>query len=149
MFMSKSYKGIFRPKNPAKYKGDTSNIIFRSSWELRFMTYLDAHPDVLEWSSEEFCIPYVSPIDGRLHRYFPDFLVKQKNIHGVIETIVVEIKPQIQTVEPKIQQRKTKRYLNEVVTWGINSAKWQAAMEFCKKKGWKFRIFNEHHLGIK
>ena len=113
------------------------------------MTYLDAHPDVLEWSSEEFCIPYISPIDGRIHRYFPDFLVKQKNVHGTIETIVVEIKPQIQTVEPKVQQRKTKKYINEVVTWGINSAKWQAAMEFCKKKGWKFRIFNEHHLGIK
>ena len=72
MFMSKTYKGLFRPKNPSKYRGDPSNIIFRSSWELRFMTYLDAHPDVLEWSSEEFCIPYVSPIDGRIHRYFPE-----------------------------------------------------------------------------
>ena len=147
--MSKSYKGIFRPKTPSKYKGDPTNIIFRSSWELQFMTYLDAHPDVLEWSSEEFCIPYKSPIDGRVHRYFPDFWIKRKNIHGTIETVVVEIKPHAQTIEPKVQQRKTKRYIREVVTWGVNSAKWQAAMEFCKRRDWKFQILNEYHLGIK
>lgn len=147
--MSKSYKGIFRPKNPSKYKGDPTNIIFRSSWELRFMSYLDAHPDVLEWSSEEFCIPYRSPIDGQVHRYFPDFWIKQKGINGEIDTLVVEIKPHSQTVEPQVQQRKTKKYLREVVNWGVNSAKWQAATEFCSRKKWKFKILNEYHLGIK
>lgn len=147
--MSNSYKGIFRPKNPSKYKGDPTNIIFRSSWELRFMTYLDAHQDVIQWSSEEFCIPYISPIDGRTHRYFPDFWIKQRNKQGVIETLVVEIKPHAQTIEPTVQTRKTKKYLREVVTWGINNAKWQAATAFCARKNWQFRILNEYHLGIK
>lgn len=147
--MSKTYKGIFRPKNPSKYRGDPSNIIFRSSWELRFMTYIDTHPDVLEWSSEEFAIPYKSPVDGQYHRYFPDFWIKQKNTLGEVETLVVEIKPKIQTEPPVVQKKRTKRYINEVMTWGINSAKWQAAEQFCSKKNWKFRIFTEQHLGIK
>lgn len=146
--MSKSYKGSFRPKNPTKYKGDPTGIVFRSSWELKFMIYLDAHPDVLEWSSEEFCIPYVSPVDGRVHRYFPDFWIKQRNKDGAIETLVVEIKPKKQTEPPVVQKRKTKRYINEVMTWGINTAKWQAAEQFCYKKSWKFRILTEQHLGI-
>lgn len=147
--MSKSYKGFFRPKNPAKYKGDPSSIVFRSSWELKFMNYLDAHPDVIQWSSEEFAIPYLSPVDGRYHRYFPDFWIRQKNSQGNEEVLVVEIKPEKQTQPPAVQKRQTKRYINEVVTWGVNSAKWQAAAQFCSKRSWKFRILTEQHLGIK
>jgi hypothetical protein len=113
------------------------------------MTYLDAHPDVIQWSSEEFAIPYRSPIDGEIHRYFPDFWIKQKNQQGQEEIIVVEIKPKAQTEPPVIQKRRTKRYITEVKTWGINSAKWQAASQFCSKRQWKFRILTEHHLGIK
>jgi hypothetical protein len=89
-----SYKGFFKPSNPAKYRGDPSNIVYRSSWELKFMKYLDAHKDVLEWSSEEFAIPYRSPLDNQIHRYFPDFKLKKRNPEGVIETLVVEIKPE-------------------------------------------------------
>lgn len=146
--MSKSYKGSFRPKNPTKYRGDPSGIVFRSSWELKFMNYLDAHPDVLEWSSEEFFIPYRSPVDGQYHRYFPDFWIRQRNKDGIEEVLVVEIKPKKQTEPPVVQTRKTKRYITEVMTWGVNSAKWQAATEFCRKKDWKFRILTEQHLGI-
>lgn len=143
-----SYKGFFVPKNPNKYKGDPSGIVYRSSWELKFMTYLDVHPDVIQWSSEEFCIPYKSPIDGKIHRYFPDFWIKQQNKHGTIENIVVEIKPYKQTQPPIAQTRKTKRYINEVMTWGINSAKWKAAQSFCEDKRWKFVIFTEKELGL-
>ena len=53
-----AYKGKFHPKNPGKYRGNTSNIIYRSMWELRFMRYLDSHPHVIEWASEEIIIPY-------------------------------------------------------------------------------------------
>jgi hypothetical protein len=146
--MSKSYKGVFRPKNPSKYKGDPSNIIFRSSWELRFMTYLDAHRDVIEWSSEEFCIPYKSPIDGRYHRYFPDFWIRQRNRDGKEEVVVVEIKPEKQTQPPVVQFKRTKRYIQEVMAWGVNNAKWNAANNFCKDKRWQFKVLTEHHLGI-
>lgn len=113
------------------------------------MRYLDAHRDVLEWSSEEFSIPYRSPIDGRLHRYFPDFKVKKKNPEGVVEVVVVEIKPEKETRPPVVQTKRTKQYLKEVYTWGINSAKWQAARAYCEDRKWKFMIMTERDLGIK
>jgi len=144
-----SYKGLFKPRNPTKYKGDPTNIVYRSGWELRFMNYLDSHTSVLEWSSEELIIPYRSPIDGKVHRYFPDFQVKKKGNDSTIETVVVEIKPAKETTPPATQNKPTKRYLREVYTWGINSAKWKAAESFCKDRKWKFLIMTEKELGIK
>lgn len=143
-----SYKGLFRPRNPSKYKGDPTNIIYRSSWELKLMIYLDRHPDVLHWSSEEICIPYKSPIDNRVHRYFPDFYVKKKNSTGIVETLLIEVKPQKQVLPPEVKSNKSKRYLEEVKTFGINSAKWKAAKDFCESRKWKFLIMTEKELGI-
>lgn len=144
-----AYKGLFRANNPHKYKGDPSNIIYRSRWELMLMQKFDSHPDVLEWSSEELAIPYRSPLDNRVHRYFPDFVVKRKGIDGKIETIMVEVKPYKQTMPPQVQQGKpTKRYLNEVATWGINSSKWKAAEAYCQDRGWKFIKITEKELGL-
>ena len=144
-----AYTGFFRPKNPQKYRGDPTNIIYRSSWELKLMGWFDGHPDVLEWSSEEIIIPYRSPIDGRVHRYFPDFYVRKRNKDGVVETIIVEVKPYAQTQEPKKQSKVSKRYINEVKTWGINSYKWKAARDYCEDRKWKFQIITEKELGIK
>jgi hypothetical protein len=144
-----SYKGFFKPRNPVKYNGDPSNIIYRSRWELKLMSYLDSHPDVIKWSSEELAIPYRSPIDNKIHRYFPDFVVKKKNSSGLIETVMIEVKPKIQTQPPKVQKKPTKKYINEVYTWGINSAKWKAAVNFCDERKWKFVIMTEDELGIK
>lgn len=145
----KSYKGMFRPRNPKKYRGDPTKICWRSSWELVLMKHLDSHPDVLEWASEEFSIPYRSPIDGRVHRYFPDFWVKKRSPDGKIEVVVIEVKPQHQTVPPKPKSKPTPRYLNEVATWGVNSAKWAAAREFCEDRKWRFIIMDEKSLGLK
>ena len=148
-----AYQGRFKPKNPTKYMGDPTNIIYRSGWELKLMSYLDTHVNVLQWSSEEVVIPYKSPIDGRRHRYFPDFYLEQINTNGIKEKILIEVKPKYQTVPPVVQTTKTKkptkRYINEVKTWGVNQAKWIAAEEFCKDRGWKFQIMHEDHLGIK
>lgn len=113
------------------------------------MSYLDSHPDVIKWSSEELAIPYRSPIDNKIHRYFPDFVVKKKNSSGLIETVMIEVKPKIQTQPPKVQKKPTKKYINEVYTWGINSAKWKAAVNFCDERKWKFVIMTEDELGIK
>ena len=113
------------------------------------MGWFDGHPDVLEWSSEEIIIPYRSPIDGRVHRYFPDFYVRKRNKDGVVETIIVEVKPYAQTQEPKKQSKVSKRYINEVKTWGINSYKWKAARDYCEDRKWKFQIITEKELGIK
>lgn len=143
------HQGHFKPLNPQKYKGNPSNIIYRSSWELRVMNYLDKHPDVLQWASEEFFVPYMSPVDGKVHRYYPDFWVRKKNAQGVVETDVIEVKPKSQMSAPKKPQRVTKRFINEVYTWGVNQAKWQAAELFCKQRDWNFKVINEHDLGIK
>ena len=92
-----AYKGRFRPKNIQKYKGDPSNIVYRSLWELRFMRYLDSHPSILEWASEEIVIPYYSPVDKKMHRYFPDFWVRSVSSDNQINTMLIEIKPDKQT----------------------------------------------------
>lgn len=147
--MSKYHQGRFKPKNPTKYMGDPTNIIYRSGWEFRFMRFLDSHPNVVSWGSEEVIIPYKSPIDGRYHRYYTDFIVKQINREGRKETIIIEVKPKSQTKPPEKKSRITKAYINEVKTWGVNQAKWKAADEFCKDRGWKFKIITEDDLGIK
>ena len=147
--MAKSYQGYFKPKNPQKYKGDPTNIVYRSSWELKLMTYLDLHKDVVTWGSEELFIPYRSPIDNKIHRYFPDFIVTKINKEGKKETALIEVKPAAQTKPPKKQEKVTRKYITEVTTWGINEAKWKAANEYCKDRGWSFHIFTERELGIK
>ena len=144
-----SYKGKFRPKFPQKYKGDPTKIIYRSLWERNCMVYFDQNPSVIKWSSEEVIVPYKSPIDGRWHRYFPDFLIRICNKEGITETILIEVKPFKETREPKKRSRVTRQYLYEVKTWGINSAKWEAAIEYCKDRKWKFMIITEKELGIK
>lgn len=143
-----AYKGKFRPNYPEKYKGNPTNIVYRSLWELRFMRYLDQTTNIIEWSSEEIVIPYVSPIDNRIHRYFPDFYVKLKNAEGQINTMLIEIKPAAQVREPKRQEKVTRKYFAEVKTYGINSAKWKAAEQFCVDRKWQFKILTEKELGL-
>ena len=142
-----AYSGIFKPKNPRKYVGDHTNIIWRSTWECRVMTWLDTNPNVISWASEELIIPYVSPVDGRWHRYFPDFLVKVNTQQGP-KTMLIEVKPKKQTQPPKQQKRVTKKYITEVATWGVNQAKWKAAEEYCLDRGWEFKVITEDHLGL-
>lgn len=113
------------------------------------MTYLDAHPDVIQWASEELVIPYRSPLDNQVHRYFPDFWVKKKTPAGLMEVVVIEVKPAKQTKEPVPSKRMTKQYLREVATWAVNQAKWKAAQSYCADRDWKFMMMTEHDLGIK
>lgn len=142
-----SYKGRFIPKNPKKYAGDVSNIIWRSTWEYRVMDWLDRNDSVIYWSSEELAIRYFNPVDNKVHRYFPDFIVKVRNKSGLVATYVLEVKPEHQTKQPT-QKRKTRKYLEESITYAINQSKWKAATEFCKDRGWEFKILTEKDLGI-
>lgn len=144
-----AFQGFFKPKNPQKYKGDPTDIVYRSSWEFRLMTYLDERKEVISWGSETIIIPYRSPIDGKVHRYFPDFVVTKINKEGKKETVVIEVKPFYQTVPPKKTSKVNKKYLTEVRTWGINEAKWKAAKEYCEDRGWSFHIFTENEIGVK
>ena len=148
----KTNKGFFKPRNPQKYKGDPTNIIYRSGWELKFMLYLDSRSDIIQWSSEEVIIPYKSPVDGRYHRYFVDFSVTTINKDGKKETTLIEIKPAAQTKPPVLKEGmtpKNRKYINEVFTWGVNQSKWQAATAYCADRGWTFKILTEKELGIK
>lgn len=140
--MTKYNQGMFKPKNPKKYAGDPKNIVYRSGWEFQFMMWLDSHPEVLSWASEELIVPYISPVDRRQHRYFPDFLFKTKD-----KTFMVEIKPLAQTQPPILKEGKmNKRWKKEKITFAINVAKWQAAKAWCKERGWEFRIITERDL---
>ena len=147
-FGHKTYKGFFKPKNPKKYNGNPDNIIYRSSWEVRVMKYFDEHPDVIWWASEELSIPYYNPVDKRMHKYYPDFIVKMKKRNGLVMTYVIEVKPYSQTQQPE-RKRKTQKFIQESVTYVVNQSKWKAADEFCQEHGWKFQILTERELGIK
>lgn len=142
------YRGKYKPNRPDKYHGDPTKIVYRSLWERKCMKVFDENPNVVSWGSEEVCIPYKSPVDGKTHRYYPDFIVELKNKQGEIETLVIEVKPSKQTVEPKkpASGKKTRTYINEVMTYTINNAKWEAAKQACESRGWLFRIITEKEI---
>lgn len=144
------YQGYFKPRNPQKYKGDPTNIIYRSRWELLVMSRFDIDPNVIWWSSEETIIPYRSPVDNRIHRYYVDFTARLNKPGGGTRTVLIEVKPYKQTQPPVITEgkKKSRRYVNEVMTWGVNSAKWKAARAYCKDRGFEFMVMTEHELGI-
>lgn len=145
--MAMNFKqGFFKPKNPKKYIGDPTNIVYRSGWEKRVMEWADTNSSVIRWGSEEVIIPYVSPVDNRVHRYFVDFYVEALSNTGEKKVMLLEVKPAGQTQAPKAPKRRTKRYITEVVTYGINQAKWKAAEEYCKNKGWEFRLVTESDI---
>jgi len=147
-----AYKGKYRPINPKKYKGDPTNIIFRSLWERKLMSEFDMNPNVIEWGSEEVIVPYKSPLDGKWHRYFPDIVIKMRDKNGSIKIKMIEVKPLGQTQQPKPHdnsKRPSKKYLVEVARYGINSAKWKAAREYCADRSWDFVIITEKELGLK
>ena len=144
-----AYSGKYQPSNPKKYKGDPSNIIYRSLWERKFMRYCDITENILEWGSEEMYVWYRSPIDNRAHRYFPDFYIKVKESTGRIKKYIIEIKPQRQTTPPPKPKKQTKGYLREAYEYARNQAKWEEAREWCLDRGYEFRVFTEKELGIK
>ena len=148
MSYRKSYKGRYRPKNKNKYKGNPANVIYRSLWERRFMVYCDTNPAILEWGSEELIIPYKSPLDSKIHRYFPDFYIKYKDKEGKLRKLIVEVKPKKYTVAPtKKPKRKTIKWQNEVREYLKNTAKWEAAKQWSGKRGMEFTILTEDVLG--
>lgn len=144
----KTYQGAYRVKNPKKYKGDITKVIYRSSWELKFMNWCDNNESVLEWGSEIAVIPYISPVDNRAHRYFVDFYMKLQDKHGVVRKYLIEIKPKKFTQEPKKPSKVTKHFIEEVYTYGVNQAKWKAATEFCEDRKWQFLVLTEDDLGV-
>lgn len=148
-----TYSGRFKPKNPEKYKGDPTNIQWRSLWELKVFRRCDEHPDIVQWQSEEIAIPYMNPVKGRVSRYFPDIVIKKRVGENKYVMIMIEIKPKAQTKPPATSKkfntpsgRVSRRYLNEAATYAINEAKWKAAEQYCKERGWHFMIMTEDEI---
>ena len=138
-----TYRRKYKPIYTEKYIGNISNVTYRSGWERRFMKYCDLNKNVLMWSSEELIIPYLSPVDKKQHKYYPDFLIKVKDLNGNKKTVVIEVKPKRETQPPKKKKTVTPRYLQEIKTWSVNEAKWKYANEFCKDRNWEFKILTE------
>lgn len=138
------HKRKFVPTNPQKYTGDHNNIIMRSSWETKFAIWCDKNPSIVRWSSEETVIPYRCPTDDKIHRYFVDFKVTFKDGR----TYLIEIKPAKQVAEPVFPGKRTKKFLMESFYFIKNQAKWKAATEYAKDRGWGFKIITEKELGL-
>lgn len=141
-------QGTYRPVNRQKYVG-AKLPEYRSSWELKFFTWCDRNPNVLEWTSESTIVPYISPLDKRAHRYFVDNTLALKEGNKV-KKYMVEIKPYKQTIPPDNSSRKKKStLLYEHKTYAVNQAKWEAAKKVADKRGMEFIILTENELNIK
>ena len=146
--MANYVQGLYQPKNPEKYIGDKTQIIYRSSWELRSFKWCDNTGSIIQWSSEPFPIQYFDQSTNKIRRYFPDLFVKIRDKQGIIKTYLIEIKPEKQTNSPKKGRKKTSTYLNEVATYKKNLSKWQQAEKFCESNNMIFKIITEKELGI-
>ena len=147
--MAKTLQGKYRPLHPEKYKGNVSNILYRSSWEREFMKWCDSRVQVLEWQSEEKAIWYYDPVAKKKRRYFPDFIVKYERNDGIICEEVIEVKPKRQIEgPPRNPKRRTKAWMRSVQTYMTNLAKWKAAAEWAENRGLSFRLISEKELGI-
>jgi len=141
-------QGIYKPVDKNKYIG-IKLPKYRSSWELKFFQWCDRNINVLEWSSESVVVPYISPVDGRPHRYFVDNAIAIKE-DDIIKRYLVEIKPYKQTIPPKESKRKKKStLLYEHMTYSVNQCKWKAARKYAKSKNMEFIILTENELPLK
>lgn len=144
MSNSKFVKGLFKPNNPKKYLGDSSKIIYRSSWEFYFNRFLDGNPNILAWASEPIAIPYIKPTDGKVHKYYVDYFVRYLNSKREVISELIEVKPKRQTTGSKARKPSTRLY--EDITYAINQAKWKAASDYAESQGLTFRIITEDQL---
>lgn len=137
--MSKFAQGLYEVANVSKYVGDKPPY-FRSSWELAFMRMCDAHPNITKWASENVKIPYRNPVTGKYTNYVPDFMIQYTDKDGNQHVELIEIKPRNQTT---LESAKSKGQAMQTV---VNAAKWEAATEWCKRKGLRFKVINEDQI---
>ena len=135
----KFHQGIYKPKNPEKYKGNKDQIFYRSGLERRFMLFLDNCPLIKQWSSETTVIPYINQVDGKHHRYFVDNWIKLANN----KEYLIEIKPKKQCSPPR---KNSKQYLAESLEFVKNQSKWQYADKYAKKNNMEFKVLTEKEI---
>ena len=147
LFIFMAYSGFYKPVNPKKYRGNPTNIVYRSLWERKFMVFCDNNPSILQWGSEEIIIPYRAP-DGKVRRYYPDFWIKVHEKTGKITKYIIEVKPKKQTQPPNEKNKRTASYRNAALTYAKNQTKWSAARDYCEDRQMNFLILTEDHLGV-
>lgn len=135
-----AFRARFIPANPQKYVGDVNDIWARSSWEVQVMKWMDSRSAVLRWGSEETVIPYLSPADNKVHRYFPDFFIEYRDADGNIIKEIVEVKPLHETDEDHAKHQRSK----DAVL--VNKAKWKSAAIWCEQRGMRFRVITEKSI---
>jgi len=135
-----AYSGRYQVINKHKYNGDPDKVVYRSMWEKYVFIWCDTNSRVKKWSSEEIVIPYYYDVDKKYHRYFPDVFIQTEE-----KSMLIEIKPDKET-RPPVGERRTKRYINEGMTYIKNMNKWEAAEEYCKDRKWEFQIWTEDTL---
>ena len=149
-----NYKnGKYQPQHPEKYIGDAYNIIYRSSWELKFCQYCDLNAKILKWSSESVKIEYWNPVLKKTQNYYPDYYILVAQPDGSEQKWLIEIKPSSQyqldkkpEMKGRITDKKLKEYNDKLKMWIVNRAKFEAAVRFSEGIGYKFGAIDEKFL---
>lgn len=136
-----AYSGKYIVKHRSKYRGDPDKVVYRSMWERHAFVWCDNNSKIRSWCSEEVVVPYFWDIDKKYHRYFMDLKITYKDGR----TVLVEIKPDKETKPPKKPDR-SRRYINESMTYVKNMNKWSAAQSYAADRGWEFQIWTEIQL---
>lgn len=146
----KYYQGDYKPQHPEKYIG---NVLphYRSSWERRVFFYMDTNENIAAWGSECVVVPYTSPKDGQIHRYYPDIFCRVKTQDG-LKDFMLEIKPMAQSQPAKKPKRNTLKALQQFnegnETYLVNRAKWEACARWCRERNITFRVVTENELKV-
>ena len=145
---SKYQDGRFMPINKNKYTGDIFDIIYRSSYELKFFRELDRDEKVIRWISEpkDKQIKYYCSTKNKQRTYIPDVYC-EKVINGKLIKILIEIKPESKLVpprKPKIQNAISMRKYGLRVQEYINiQDKKKYAEMYCKLNGFVYIFITE------
>lgn len=141
-------QGFYEELN-GKYVGPKP-IIYRSSWEYKFMVYCDKNQDVLSWSSEAVKVKYYNPITKKYHNYYIDFFMKVKTKDGLEKKYLVEIKPSSLLKAPNKPKRVTEKALSNykyaVNEFVKNKHKAEAAKKVAESIGMEYIILTEKSL---
>ena len=101
------------------------------------MKFFDSRPEFIHWNSEAVVIPYLSPADNKVHRYFPDFFIEYVDKNGSTQKEIVEVKPLHESDEAFAKHDRAKESL------AVNNAKWKSAAIYCQSRGLRFRVITE------
>lgn len=149
--------GYYSLINESKYVSNPNQIVYRSSLELKFCTFIDKNPRVLKWGSEIIGVPYIGS-DNKQHTYWIDFYLEilNENNPAIFDRVLVEVKPEIETMRiiknlppekpKKITPSTVKSWKYAINQFTINRLKWVQAEEYARQRGMKFIVVTERTI---